>query len=112
MEANAHYFSSADAPPLEQVTAVLRREFDLPEFEFDGKASWRWARSSRKGIGFNVTRDERSDVIETWIPGTPSGTRYQILVITHDLSRLDRVRNVLRAECGMATHFVKTSNKK
>ena len=65
--------------PLDEVTAALRGALEMPAFDFDGEGSWDYAYSERPGLGLNVTRARKPGVIDSWVPGTPDGSVYQII---------------------------------
>jgi len=108
--AEAHYLASSATLPLHEVLSALEDTFALPPFALDGKASWEYAYSERGDLGLNVTRARRTDVIETWVEGTPPGSTYQIIVYTEPGGPQHQdVSDVLRERCGMITKYVTTS---
>ena len=78
------YFAARSTAQLEAVCEGLRMELELPEFAFDVHDTWRYGWSEREGLRLNITKAQDYRTIETWIPGSPTGVNYQ-LILTADL---------------------------
>lgn len=74
------YYVARSKRKLEDVCSELADAFELPSFVIDCHDTWRYGWSKSENVALNVTRDRGYRVIETWVPNTPSGMNYQILV--------------------------------
>ena len=74
------YFAAHSDVGLDVVCSTIQSRFSLPDFESDWHDTWQYAFSKTSDIGFNVTKAEENDTIETWMDGCPSGVNFQIIV--------------------------------
>ena len=82
----------------------------MPAFDFDREESWDYAYSERPGLGLNVSRARKPGVIDSWVPGTPDGSVYQIIVYTRGTSaHLEDVRRVLLERCDMTLQLIESA---
>lgn len=74
------YYAAHSDAELAQVCSELQAEFGLKDFQYDVHDNWEHAHATKEGLELNVTKADDSNTIEQWIPGTPSGVNYQIII--------------------------------
>ncbi len=79
MKSNLHY-GARSKENLEDVCKALSEVFSLPPFTYDSHGTWRYAWSGGEYLRLNVTQARDRRTIETWIPNSPSGVNYQVIL--------------------------------
>ena len=100
----SYYYAGSSTVRLRRVCADLRAAFGLSDFEFDVHDHWEYGWATGDGIHFNVTKASDSRTIETWIPVTPAGVNYQI-ILTAEAEPLEALEVISRALQSSVTRF-------
>ncbi len=88
------YYAANSTAELGRVCKQLERVFDLPSFTFDTHDHWEYGVSEGPRLGMNVTKTDDDRTIETWIPGCPTPTNYQI-ILTADAEPLNFLQQMV-----------------
>jgi hypothetical protein len=75
------YLATNSRLSLEEFCERLRANLDLPPFHYDSEDGDPYAWVDVAHVRINVSRPNKPDRLQEWMPNTPSGSTFQIILI-------------------------------
>jgi len=86
----AEYLATNSGLSLEEFCEGLRARQNLPPFQYDSEDDDPYAWADLPHIRINVSRPARPETLQDWMPNTPSGSTFQIILLVAEDALCER----------------------